>query len=119
MNFPRIFLKLINSDTPAVIRSNYPITRLIADLIVTVLIVAIVTGIHATTLFYYLYPYAFYTICILGCVTGFLGRYFISKLRTPYPWNLFQEPFMESHEHKIFEPKVKNYYNYNYYLFYF
>ena len=96
------------SDSPAATLSNYPKKRLYADLVLSLCAVVIATALHATTVFYYMWPYAFYALAIFGCAVGFVSRYAFQVLRKPFPWNLFQEPILESVEHKMFEPKVKN-----------
>lgn len=87
--------------------SLYPYQRLKLDLIITVVIIILVTGLYYSRLFHELHLLGLDIFSIAASVIGFVARSLIPTLRKPYPFKIFQCPFLETPEYSSYEPPNK------------
>ncbi|CAH1958080.1 unnamed protein product [Acanthoscelides obtectus] len=77
--------------------------RLTNDMIVCTLIVILVSGIHASTVFTVLQPELSPVLWSISANMGFVLHYLIPQLRKQLPWLCIARPILRSHEHDQFQ----------------
>ncbi|XP_038076730.1 pecanex-like protein 1 isoform X2 [Patiria miniata] len=77
--------------------------RLQSDLIICLLYVAVLFGVHASTVFTVLQPGLSYVLYGIAGVLGFLLHYLMPQLRKEMPWLCISHPLFKNHEYFQFE----------------